>query len=55
MNADLKNFLQPIALVVATTVFFVFTVAFLSLPYVLEQHPGDPQGPSQQTAPRHMT
>lgn len=55
MNADLKNFCQPITQVVAATLFVVFTVAFLSVPYVLEQHPGDPQVPSQQTDMRHMT
>ena len=55
MNADLKNFLQPIARVVATTLFVVFTVAFFSVPYVLQQHPGDDQVPSQQTGVRHMT
>ena len=55
MDADLKNFVQPISRVVAATAFAVFTVAFFSLPYVLQQHPGDPQVPSQQTTPRHMT
>jgi hypothetical protein len=55
MNSDLKNFIQPIAQVIAITVFVVFAVAFFSLPYVLQQHPGDPQSPSQQTAARHMT
>jgi hypothetical protein len=55
MNAELKNFLQPIAQVIAATLFVVFTVAFLSVPYVLQQHPGDPQVPSQQTDVRHMT
>jgi hypothetical protein len=55
MNADLKNFLQPIALVIATAVFTVLTVAFLALPYLLEQHPGDPLVPTQQSGPRHMT
>lgn len=55
MNADLKNFLQPIAQVVTATLFVVFTVAFLSVPYVLQQHPGDPQVPSQQGALRHTT
>lgn len=55
MNADLKNFLWPIARLVAATLFAVLTVAFLSVPYVLQQHPGDPQVPSQQTGVRHMT
>lgn len=55
MNADLKNFLQPIAQVVAATLFAVFTVAFFSVPYVLQQHPGDPRVPSQQADSRHMT
>lgn len=55
MNADLKNFLQPIAQAVAATLFVVFTVAFFSVPYVLQQHPGDLQLPSQQADLRHMT
>lgn len=55
MNADLKNFLQPITQVVAATLFVVLTVAFLSVPFVLQQHPGDLHAPSQQTASRHMT
>jgi len=55
MNADLKDFLQPITQVFAATLFFVFTVAFLSVPYVLQLHPGDPLVQSQQTDVRHMT
>ena len=55
MNADLKNFLRPIAQVVAATLFIVFTVAFLTVPMLLQQHPGDPLVPSQQTGVRHMT
>jgi len=55
MNADLKNFVQPIAQAIAVTLFVVLTVAFLSVPYVLQKHPGDPQLPSQQVDLRHMT
>lgn len=55
MNADLRNFLQPITQVVAATLFAVFSVAFVSVPFVLEQHPGDLHLPSQQTGSRHMT
>lgn len=55
MNPDLKSFIQPIAHTIAATLFLVFTVAFLSVPYVLQQNPGDPLVPSQQTALRHMT
>jgi hypothetical protein len=55
MNAALKNFIQPIARTIAATLFFVFTVAFFSVPYALEQHPGDPQLPSRQTNLRHLT
>ena len=44
MNADLKNFLQPIARVVAATLFIVFTVAFFTVPYVLEQLDGSLTG-----------
>lgn len=55
MNADLKNFLQPITQVVAATLFVVFSVAFISVPYALQQHPGDPVLLSQHTGVRHMT
>ena len=55
MNADLKNFLQPIAQVVATTLFVVFAVTFVSVPYVLQQHPGDAHVSSQWAGSRHMT
>jgi len=54
MQADLKHFIQPIARVVATTLFAVFTVAFLSVPYSLGGHPGDQQV-AQTTEPRHLT
>lgn len=55
MNPDLKSFIQPIAHTIAATLFLVFTVAFVSVPYVLQQNPGDPLSPSQQTVLRHMT
>lgn len=55
MNTDLKNFLHPIARTIAATLFFVFTVAFLSVPYALERDPGDPLLSSHQAEPRHMT
>ncbi|WP_168708530.1 hypothetical protein [Hydrogenophaga sp. PAMC20947] len=55
MNTDLKNFLQPIVRVVAATLFAVCTVAFVSVPYVLGQHPGDTLVDAQQSGPRHMT
>ena len=55
MNTDLKNFLQPIAQAVAATLFVVFTVTFFSVPYVLQQHPGDLQLPSPQADLGHMT
>ena len=55
MNTDLKNFVQPIAQAIAVTLFVVFTLAFFSVPYVLQQHPGDPQLPSQHADLRHMT
>ena len=55
MNADLKNFLQRMTQVIAATLFVVLTVAFISVPYALERHPGDSPAPSQQTGVRHMT
>jgi len=54
MNVDLKHFVQPLVQVIAATLFAVFTVAFLSVPYTLGAHPGDPQT-GQASAPRHMT
>ena len=54
MNTDLGHFLRPLLLVVASTLFAVFTVAFLSLPYTLGSHPGDPHL-TQQGLPRHLT
>lgn len=55
MNTDLKNFIQPIARVVAATLFVVCTVAFVTVPYVLGQHPGDAVVDVHQSGPRHMT
>lgn len=54
MNADLVHFLRPLLRVIAATLFAVFTVAFLSLPYTLGAHPGDPHAVAQGD-PRHMT
>ena len=54
MNADLAHFLRPLLQVIAATLFAVFTVAFVSLPYNLASHPGDPHAATQ-GAPRHMT
>lgn len=54
MNADLKQFVQPLVLVIVATLFAVLTVAFLTMPYTLGTHPGD--HPTEQlAAPRHMT
>ena len=55
MNTDLKNFVLPIARAVSTTLFFVFSVAFLSVPYSLGQDPSDAQQLTHPVAPRHMT
>jgi hypothetical protein len=55
MNTDLKNFVLPIARTVSATLFFVFSVAFLSVPYSLEQDPSDAQQLTHPVAPRHMT
>ena len=54
-NTDLKNFVLPIARVVSATLFFVLSVAFVSVPYSLEQDPSDAQQLTHPTAPRHMT
>ena len=54
MDTDLRHFLRPLLQVIAATLFTVFTVAFLSLPYCLGTHPGDPHAVVQGTA-RHMT
>ena len=55
MNTDLKNFVLPIARAVYATLFFVLSVAFVSVPYSLEQDPSDAQQLTHPTAPRHMT
>ncbi len=54
MQADIQYFIQPIARVIVTTLFAVFTVAFVSVPYSLGAHPGDPQT-AQAAEPRHLT
>lgn len=54
MNADLKNFVHPLVRVIVAALFAVLTVAFLTMPYTLGTHPGDPQT-GQSVAPRHMT
>jgi hypothetical protein len=54
MNTDLRNFVRPLAQVIAATLFAVFTVAFVTVPYTLGTHPGDPHA-AQQGAPRHMS
>jgi hypothetical protein len=54
MNADLKNFVHPFVLVIVATLFAVLTVAFLTMPFTLGTHPGDPQT-GQPAALRHMT
>lgn len=54
MNADLKNFVHPLVLVIVAALFAVLTVAFLTMPYTLGTHPGDPQT-GQPAALRHMT
>ena len=55
MNTDLKNFVLPIARAVSATLFFVLSVAYVSVPYSLEQDPSDAQQLTHPTAPRHMT
>jgi hypothetical protein len=55
MNKDLQHFLMPLLRVVTGTLFAVFTVAFLSIPYVLQQHPGESSTHAPQTGTRHMT
>ena len=55
MNTDLKNFVLPIARAVSVTLFFVLSVAFLLVPYSLEQDPSDAQQLTHPAASRHMT
>jgi hypothetical protein len=54
MNADLKNFAMPVLRVIAATLFLVFCVAFVSVPYSLGALPGEPVV-AQQASTRHMT
>nr|WP_295940850.1 hypothetical protein [uncultured Acidovorax sp.] len=39
MNTDLKNFVLPIARAVSATLFFVLSVAFVSMPYSWSKTP----------------
>ena len=55
MNTDLKNFVLPIARAVSATLFFVWRVALVSVPYSLEQDPSDAQQLTHPAALRHMT
>ena len=55
MNTDLKNLVLPIARAVSATLFFVLSVAFVSVPHSLEQDPSDAPQLTHPTAPRHMT
>ena len=52
MNTDLKNFVLPIARALSATLFFVLSVAFVSVPHSLEQDPSDAQQLTHPTAPR---
>lgn len=55
MNTDLKDFLRPLVQVIATTLFAVCSVAFVTLPYSLGHIPGDPAVLAQADGPRHLT
>ncbi|MGC1173179.1 hypothetical protein [Polaromonas sp.] len=54
MNQDLKAFVFSVLRIVLPAVFLVAGMAFVSIPYTLGHHPGDPvTTPSE--ASRHMT
>lgn len=55
MNTDLKDFLRPLVLVIATALYAVCTVAFVTLPYSLGHIPGEPGVLAQADGPRHLT
>ena len=40
---------------VVTTVFIVMTMAFVTVPYALSSHPGEPAPSAAVTADRHMS
>ena len=54
MHRDLKHFVRLFVGVVAATLFFVLSVAFVSLPYALGATPGQPPLAAA-GAVRHMT
>ena len=54
MNTDLKNFVVSLLRVVLPTLMLVATVAFLSMPFTLGQHPGETTV-AQSSFGRHMS
>lgn len=54
MHPQLTHFLKHLAGVVCATLVFVLALSFLSIPYTLGGHPGDPRSPST-GADTHMT
>lgn len=53
MNSDLRHFLTPMIGLVAMTLVPVVLTAFLTIPFNLGRHPGEP--PPQGPVLRHMT
>ncbi|MDI1272888.1 hypothetical protein [Polaromonas sp.] len=54
MNQDLRAFIFSMVRIVLPAVFLVAMMAFVSIPYTLGHHPGDPVA-AESGAPRHMT
>jgi hypothetical protein len=50
-----SNFLATYLGVVAATFFLVMSVAFLSVPYAMKAHPGEPMGKAPATSTYHLT
>lgn len=54
MHADLKNFVAAYLRIVLIALVPIVLVAFLTIPYSLGGHPGEPLAQAS-NAPRHMT
>ncbi len=54
MNSDLQHFVTQYLSVVAAALLCVSVVAFLTIPYSLGGHPGEPRS-TEHFSSRHMT
>ena len=55
MPYEIQAFVRTYLSIVLTTLFVVASCAFITVPYVLGQQPGDLQAHAQALGPRHLT